>query len=211
MVALRGKRGTTEVAMQKSMESLTTLLEQIRACKVCEPDIVARPVLRASATARLAIISQAPGMRAHNTGLTFNDASGDRLRDWIGLDREVFYDEGRVAIVPMGFCFPGYDSHGGDKAPKKMCASRWRARLFEVLPDFRLVLLVGSYAQAWHLRERAKENMTATVAAWRDYAPLYIPLPHPSWRNNGWLKKNPWFERELLPDMRRRVRSALRA
>jgi uracil-DNA glycosylase len=167
------------------------------------------PVLRASSTARLAIISQAPGFRVHKTGLPFNDPSGDRLRDWIGLDRERFYDESRVAIVPMGFCFPGYDAHGGDRAPRRECARIWRKRLFDELPDFRLALLVGSYAQAWHLGDRAKRNMTETVTAWRNYSPGYIPLPHPSWRNNGWLKKHPWFECELLPHLRRRVRAAL--
>jgi uracil-DNA glycosylase len=166
-------------------------------------------VLRASVTARLSIVGQAPGIRVHNTGLPFNDPSGDRLRDWIGLDRETFYDENRVAIVPMGFCFPGYDAQGGDRAPRRECAHLWRKRLFDQLPDFRLTLLVGSYAQAWHLGERARSNMTETVKAWRSYSPRTIPLPHPSWRNNGWLKKHPWFEYELLPTLRRRVRAAL--
>lgn len=197
--------------MLKRLDPLAQLLGEIRACKACEPLLLhgARPLLRASRSARLAILSQAPGIRAHNTGLTFNDPSGDRLREWIGLDRETFYDERRVAIVPMGFCFPGYDASGGDRAPRKECARIWRERLFDVLPEFGLTLLVGSYAHAWHLGHQSKGTMTETVASWRDFRPSVVPLPHPSWRNNGWLKKNPWFESELLPYLRRRVRAVL--
>jgi len=197
--------------MLKRHDPLAQLLEEIRSCKACEPHLShgARPGLRASRTARLAIISQAPGIRAHGSGLTFNDPSGDRLREWLNLDRERFYDESRVAIVPMGFCFPGYDAEGGDRPPRKECARFWRERLFEELPAFSLTLLVGSYAQAWHLGDRVKGSLTETVAAWRSYSPEFIPLPHPSWRNNAWLARNPWFERELLPSLRRRVRAAL--
>lgn len=194
-------------------ETLETLLAEIRVCRICEaelPDGV-RPIIRASATARLAIISQAPGIRVHKTGLSFNDPSGDRLRDWLGMDRDTFYDERRVAIIPMAFCFPGHDSQGGDRPPRKECAAHWRDRLFATLPQFELTLLVGSYAINWHLDERAKQNMNDTVKSWRDYAPDYIPLPHPSWRNSGWLKRNPWFERDLIPCLRRRVRKVLRA
>ena len=199
--------------MLKRLDPLAQLLGEIRSCRACEPHLSheARPVLRASRTARLAIVSQAPGIRAHRTGLTFNDPSGDRLREWLKIDRETFYDECLVAIVPMGFCFPGYDAEGGDRAPRKECARIWRKRLFEELPAFSLTLLVGSYAQAWHLGDRVKGTMTATVAAWRSYCPQFIPLPHPSWRNNAWLNKNPWFERELLPDLRSRVRAVLSA
>jgi len=194
-------------------DTLDSLLGEIRACRACAAHLPhgVRPVLRASASARLAIISQAPGIRVHNTGLPFNDSSGDRLREWIGIDRDTFYDASRVAIVPMGFCFPGYDAHGGDKAPRKECVRLWRKRLFEQLPDFRLTLLVGSYAQAWHLGNDARAGMTQTVVAWRSYLPRYIPLPHPSWRNNAWLKKNPWFEGDLVPYLRKRARLLLRA
>jgi uracil-DNA glycosylase len=199
--------------LAKAPSPLDALLKDIRACRICEtylPDGV-RPVLRASATAKLAIVSQAPGMLVHKTGLSFNDPSGDRLRDWLGIDRDTFYDESRVAIVGMAFCFPGYDANGGDKPPRKECATTWQARLFETLPEFKLTLLVGSYAQNWHLKGRTKQNMTETVRAWREYAPRYIPLPHPSWRNNGWITKNPWFEAELIPYLRRRVKAVLKA
>jgi uracil-DNA glycosylase len=192
-------------------EELDRLLEEIRACRVCADHLPhgVRPVLRASATARLAIISQAPGIRVHKTGLSFNDPSGDRLRSWMAIDRDTFYDESRVAIVPMGFCFPGYDATGGDRPPRLECARLWQQRLFERLPDFRLTLLVGSYAQAWHLGVEGKAGMTETVTLWRSYLPRYIALPHPSWRNNAWLKKRPWFERELVPYLRKRVREVL--
>ena len=192
-------------------ENLDTLVAEIRACRICADYLPhgVRPILRVSKTARLAIVSQAPGIRVHNTGLSFNDPSGDRLRDWLGIDRETFYDTRRVAIVPIGFCFPGYDANGGDKPPRKECAPHWQARLFEALPDFKLTLLVGSYALSWHLGERAKSNMTETVAAWWSYLPRYLPLPHPSWRNNAWIKRNPWFESELIPYLRKRVNRIL--
>ncbi len=192
--------------------SLDSILKRIRACRICEkhlPDGV-RPIIRASKTARLAIVSQAPGIRVHNTGLSFNDPSGDRLRDWLGIDRETFYDERRIAIVGMAFCFPGHDAHGGDKPPRRECSATWHETLFAALPDFPLTLLIGSYALNWHLGDRVKANMTETVRAWREYTPRHIPLPHPSWRNNGWIKKNPWFESELLPYLRRRVKTILK-
>jgi uracil-DNA glycosylase len=192
-------------------QSLDELLEQIRACRVCEAHLPhgARPVLHVSATAKLCIVSQAPGLRVHETGLSFNDASGDRLREWMGVDRDSFYDESRIAIAAMAFCFPGYNAQGHDLPPRRECAQTWRDRLFAALPQFETMLLVGSHAQAWHLRGRRKGNMTDTVKAWREYAPRYIPLPHPSWRNSGWLKKNAWFAEELLPYLRRRVQRLL--
>ncbi|MBV9570211.1 MAG: uracil-DNA glycosylase family protein [Alphaproteobacteria bacterium] len=194
-------------------ESLDEILAQIRACRLCATHLPhgPRPVLHASPTAKLCIVSQAPGLRVHETGLSFNDASGDRLRDWLGIDRETFYDESRVAIAAMAFCFPGYNEAGHDLPPRKECAATWRARLFAALPQFETTLLVGTFAQAWHLAGQAKGGMTETVRAWRDYAPRYIPLPHPSWRNSGWIKKNPWFAEELLPYLRRRVRRLLAA
>jgi uracil-DNA glycosylase len=188
---------------------LVALVTDIRACRICADILEPNPVVRVSHTARLLIVGQAPGMRVHKTGLPFNDASGDRLRDWMGLDRETFYDTKRIAIAGMAFCFPGYDAAGADKPPPRICAQHWRARLMQALTPMKLTLLVGSYAQAWHLGESAKSTMTETVRAWRAYAPRHIPLPHPSWRNNGWLKKNPWFDAELVPYLRKRVRSAL--
>jgi len=198
-------------AARKAADPLDALLAGIRACRICEAHLPhgVRPVLRASMTAKICVVGQAPGIRVHNTGLPFNDPSGDRLRDWMGIDRDTFYDESRIAIVPMGFCFPGYDAQGGDKPPRKECAAAWRERLFAALPGFPLTLVIGTYAQRWHLGSGAKANVGETVRAWRDYAPRYIPLPHPSWRNNAWLMKNPWFAEDLLPTLRRRVRRLL--
>jgi len=192
-------------------KSLDLLLSEIRACRRCEAHLShgPRPVLHVSSTAKLCIVSQAPGLRVHETGLSFNDASGDRLREWMGVNRSTFYDGSRVAIAAMAFCFPGYNDEGHDLPPRRECAATWRERLFAALPQFETTLLVGSYAQGWHLRGRARPTMTETVRAWREYAPRYIPLPHPSWRNSGWLKKNSWFAEDLLPYLRRRVRRVL--
>lgn len=196
-------------------EALDALLQEIRACRVCadaptgrplghEP----RPVVQAASTARLAIFSQAPGARVHESGRPFTDASGDRLRDWLGIGPEIFYDASKVAIVPMGFCFPGHDAKGGDRPPRKECAPLWRRRLLDLLPEIRTAILVGSYAQKWHLGGTAT-SLTLSVESWRDFAPRYFPTPHPSWRNNVWLKRHPWFEAELLPQLRAAVRAAL--
>jgi uracil-DNA glycosylase len=194
-------------------QSLDQLLDDIRACRACAAALPLgpRPVVRLSATARLMICSQAPGLRVHQTGLSFNDPSGDRLREWLGIDRDTFYDTGRVAILPMGFCYPGRDDAGGDLPPRPECAPQWQARVGQHLGAIDLWLLVGGYAQRWHLGDRAKKTLTETVAAWRDYLPRYLPLPHPSWRNNGWLRKNPWFGEELLPYMREQVRARVAA
>jgi uracil-DNA glycosylase len=143
--------------------------------------------------------------------MPFTDPSGDRLRDWLGVDATTFYDDAKIAIVPMGFCFPGLDANGGDLPPRKECAPAWRARVFGALKNVELTLLVGGYAQAWHLGARRRETLTDTVKAWRAYGPDFIPLPHPSWRNNAWIKKNPWFAEELLPHLKRRVSRILRA
>lgn len=195
---------------------LLALERQIRACRLCtempmgaplphEP----RPVLQVSSTARIAICGQAPGTRVHASGRPFTDPSGERLRTWLGVTSDVFYDAARVAIVPMGFCFPGLDAHGGDLPPRRECAPRWRAQLFDHLVNVRLVVLVGLYAQRWHLGPRCRGNLTATVAAWREFMDggkqKFFPLPHPSWRNNAWLKKNPWFDNELIPELQRAV------
>lgn len=195
---------------------LDRLLAEIRACRRCveEPNGVPlphepRPVLQASAAARLAIFSQAPGARVHESGRPFTDASGERLRDWLGLGPEIFYDAAKVAIVPMGFCFPGMNAKGGDLPPRKECAPLWRGRVVAALPGVRTAVLVGSYAQAWHLKGAAEAGMTETVARWREFAPRYFPTPHPSWRNNGWLRRNSWFETEVVPALRRAVAEAL--
>jgi uracil-DNA glycosylase len=150
-------------------------------------------------------VGQAPGTRVHASGIPFDDPSGDRLREWLGVDREAFYDENKFAIIPMGFCFPGLDTKGGDKPPLKRCAQIWRGRLFETLGQIDFTIIIGTYAQAWHLGRDRKKTVTETVAAWRDYMPDAITLPHPSWRNNAWLKKNPWFEAEVLPALRAEV------
>jgi uracil-DNA glycosylase len=194
---------------RKKTDELSALLAEIRACRICEKYIEPRPIVRASLSSKICIIAQAPGIRVHETGLSFNDPSGDRLRDWLGVDRETFYDESRIAIIGMAFCFPGYDAKGADKPPRRECAPAWHEKLFATLPPFKLTLLVGSYALDRYLGERAKSNMTETVKAWQEYGPRIIPLPHPSWRNNAWLKKNPWFSEDLLPPLRRRVRRLL--
>lgn len=199
-------------------EQLAALVRRIRGCRICveqprgaplphQP----RPVLRASSTARLCLCSQAPGTRVHASGTPFTDPSGDRLRDWMGVTPEQFYDPRRLAIAPMGFCFPGLDASGGDLPPRRECAPAWREKLFEALPQFELVLLVGQYAQRWHLGNRAEKSLSATVANWRSYVAedagiKFLPMPHPSWRNNHWLKRHPWYEAELLPYLRGEVK-----
>ena len=188
---------------------LEELLGEVRACRVCAAQLPLgpRPVLRAAASARLLIIGQAPGTKVHESGIPWKDRSGERLRDWLDVERDAFYDQGRVAIVPMGFCYPGRDPRGGDNPPRPECAPLWHPPLTAALPAVELTLLVGLYAQAHYLGPRRKASLTETVRAWRAYAPSHLPLPHPSWRNTAWLKKNPWFEAELLPDLRARVRN----
>lgn len=196
---------------RKQSGELERLLREIRSCRICA-DVLAhepRPVLRLKSTVKLCVVGQAPGLRVHESGIPFNDPSGDRLRAWMGITREEFYDQSRIGIVPMGFCFPGYDDKGADKPPRPECAEAWRERLFQTAPEIPLFLAVGGFAQRYHLKGRAKRTLTETVQAWREYAPRVIPLPHPSWRNNAWLNKNPWFEKELLPYLKRRVRRAI--
>lgn len=185
---------------------LERLLAAIRACAICTEHLPLgpRPVLAAAASARLLIAGQAPGTRVHATGVPWNDASGERLRAWLALDRATFYDARRVALVPQGFCYPG-TAGGGDLPPRPECAATWHDRLLALLPDVELVVAAGRYAQAFHLGRRQRRTLTETVRAWRDYAPAVVPLPHPSWRNNGWLARNPWFERETLAYLRERV------
>jgi uracil-DNA glycosylase len=194
-----------------SRASFANLAIDIRACRVCAGKLAhePRPVFRAQPSARLVIAGQAPGTRVHASGVPFTDPSGDRLRNWLGIDSETFYDERRVAVIPMGFCFPGLDANGGDLPPRRECAPLWHERLFAEMKQVKLTLAVGLYAQAWHLKGRTKANLTETVKAWRAYGPEILPLPHPSWRNNAWVMKNPWFESELLPVLRKRVAKVL--
>jgi uracil-DNA glycosylase len=214
------KRCATKASKVSGMDgvgdSLVTLLEELRRCRVCrdaprhggplphEP----RPVIQASSAARLCIASQAPGVRVHASGRPFTDPSGVRLRAWLGIGEDVFYDARKLAIVPMGSCFPGLDAKGGDLPPRRECAETWRARTFAHLPNIELILLIGLYAQKWHLgAAMVADGLTGAVSRWREaygssVRPRVLPLPHPSWRNNAWLKRNPWFETELLPVLR---------
>ena len=195
--------------MGRTLEDpLAALLAEVRACRVCEAHLPLgpRPILSAEASARLMIIGQAPGTRVHESGVPWDDASGDRLRDWLAIERDVFYDAGRVAIVPMGFCYPGRDKNGGDAPPRPECAPLWHARLRAELPNIALTLLVGRYAQVQYLGRAAGKSVVETVRAWRDHMPAYLPLPHPSWRTRSWAKKNPWFETEVIPALRAELR-----
>lgn len=215
------------------MNNLDKLAAEIRACRICVERPLARalpheprPVVRLSATARICICAQAPGIRVHNSGLSFSDPSGDRLRDWMGIDAETFYDVTRVSTVPMGFCFPGHDAKGGDLPPRRECVRTWHDRIFQEMPhsgqrsgprsgseagkQSKLLLIIGQYAQAYHLGSHRRKSLTETVRAWREYLEgpgglVRFALPHPSWRNTGWLKKNPWFEAELIPVLRQEV------
>lgn len=193
-----------------SGEPLGPLLDAIRACRLCEAALPLgpRPVLQVGADARVLIVGQAPGQRVHESGIPFNDASGIRLRNWLGVEREAFYDPSAFAIMPMGFCYPGRGV-SGDLPPRPECARTWHPRLMPHLQGVRLTLLVGHYAQAWFLGELRRRTLTDTVRDWRAYQPRYFPLPHPSPRNQLWLRANPWFEGEVLPELRAQVAAAL--
>lgn len=193
--------------------SLETILADIAACRACARDLAhePRPVVMVRPETRLLICGQAPGRRVHESGVPFTDPSGERLRSWMGIDGEAFYGRPEIGVAAMAFCFPGTDPKGGDYPPPHRCAQLWRPQLLANLPKVELTLLVGSYAQAWALGVRAKVNMTETVRAWRDYAPDVLPMPHPSWRNTAWLKRNPWFEDEVTPYLRQRVQAILRS
>lgn len=190
------------------------LSQEIRACRLCAERFKAthsahdpRPVVWFKPGARVLIVGQAPGARVYESGRPFTDPSGDRLRDWMGVGSTVFYDRSRVAIVPMAFCFPGYNAKGSDLPPPPGCAQTWRARVMAELGSVPLVLVIGGYAQKWHLG--SKTGVTDTVACWREHGPGVFPLPHPSWRNTAWIKKNPWFEAELVPELRARIKDVL--
>jgi uracil-DNA glycosylase len=192
-------------------DAFDALVREVLACTICARHLPnpPRPVLMPKAGARVLIVGQAPGTRVHATGLPWNDASGDRLRAWLAVPRETFYGSPRVAIVPMGFCYPGRDARGADRPPRPECAPAWHPRLLPLMPEVESILLVGAYAQARYLAERRKGTLTATVGAWREYAPRHWPLPHPSWRTRRWESLNPWFQAELIPELRRRLRAIL--
>ncbi|ODU53525.1 MAG: uracil-DNA glycosylase [Lysobacteraceae bacterium SCN 69-48] len=188
------------------------LMARIRACRSCETHLPMgpRPVLQASPTARLLVVSQAPGRKVHETGIPFNDPSGERLRAWLGIDKTIFYDAGKIALVPMGFCFPG-TGNGGDLPPRPECAPTWHRPLLAHLPQVRLTLAIGQYAQAGLLTGQCGRTLTDTMLAWRTHLERgVLPLPHPSPRNRLWLARNPWFGSEVLPELRQRVAAALR-
>ena len=192
------------------MQDLKTLLSEIRSCTICQDHLPLgpRPVIQASNKAKILIVGQAPGIRVHETGIPFNDPSGDRLRDWLGVDRELFYGANKVALVPMGFCYPG-TGKSGDLPPRQECVDKWRERLLFELNKVELTLIIGGYAINWHLKGQKKRTLTETVRSWQDYGDHVMVLPHPSPRNNIWLKKNPWFEKEVIPELRRRIRKRL--
>ncbi len=208
----RGIRGAHDDSPGRTVSRATfsDLARTIRACTLCAEHLPLgpRPVLQVSPTARILIAGQAPGRKVHASGVPFADASGDRLRDWLGLDHTTFYDADQVAILPMGFCYPGTGS-SGDLPPRPECAAAWRKKILGELPAIRLTLVIGQYAMAWHLGPCAKGTLTETVQAWREFSPALWPLPHPSPRNNIWLKKNPWFTHEVLPALRQEIRTQL--
>ena len=197
---------------RKNTDDLTRALRnEIAACRACAEilPLGPRPVVQFSSSSRLLIIGQAPGARVHELGVPWDDASGDRLRDWLGIGAEIFYDPGRVALMPMGFCYPGLAASGGDLPPRRECAPLWHERIRGALTNIRLTLLVGQYAQRRYLLKSAGGSLTDTVRNAERYLPAYLPLPHPSWRSTGWMKRNPWFETRTLPLLRELTTRAL--
>ena len=194
------------------MQKLVSLLKEVRSCSLCKEHLPLgpRPVVQAHEQARILIAGQAPGNKVHQSGIPFDDASGDRLRDWMGISKEIFYDDKRIALLPMGFCFPG-TGKSGDLPPRKECAPQWRDRLLAQLPNIQLTLVIGQYAQAWHLPDGANTSVTQHVLDWQKNWPHTLPLPHPSPRNNIWLKQNPWFAEQVLPALKAQVKIILGA
>ena len=191
------------------------LFSQLISCELCKDRFAAsstghkpRPVFQGHSSAKLLIAGQAPGARVYKSGQLFTDRSGDRLRNWMGLGKRTFYDADRIAILPMGFCFPGYDTKGGDLPPPNICSKTWRLDMLSLFPNIKLTLLVGGYAQKWHLQ--TQECVNRVVSNWQIYQPDILPLPHPSWRNNAWIKSNPWFEAKLVPFLRQSVEEVLK-
>lgn len=192
------------------MEELESLLQRVRACRICEEHLPLgpRPVLAAGRTAKLLVVGQAPGTKVHASGIPWNDQSGKRLRQWLGLESEVFYDASKVAIIPIGFCYPG-KGKSGDLPPRPECSLHWHQQLLAQLPNIRLTLLVGKYAQDYFLGDQAKPTLTETVTNWHQYLPAYMPMPHPSPRNQFWLRRNPWFEADAIPHVQQLVKSII--
>lgn len=187
--------------------TIKKLIHSISRCEICAPclDHKPRPVVQISQTSRILIAGQAPGRKVHESGIPFDDASGDRLRDWMGISREDFYDADRIAILPMGFCYPG-QGKSGDLPPRPECAAHWRQQVMQFMPNIQLTLVIGTYAINWHISKRKKGSLTETIKAWKDYSPQLIPLPHPSPRNNIWISKNQWFSQQVLPELRCRIK-----
>ena len=197
-------------------DNLVQIGSEIASCRMCSEVFHQsrtahdpRPVFWVSEAAPILIAGQAPGQRVHESGRPFDDRSGDRLRDWMGITRETFYDRTRISVLPMAFCFPGYDPKGADLPPPRICASTWHGRVMAAIRPPELILLVGGYAQKWHLGPKAGISVSDTVSGWRAHAPRIFPLPHPSWRNTGWLRKHEWFEQDLVPRLRARVAEVL--
>jgi uracil-DNA glycosylase len=205
--------------MTAPTNDLDRLVNEVLGCRICLDKPTGkplphqpRPVLQVSPSARILIAGQAPGTRVHASGKPFTDPSGERLRQWLGVTSDIFYDPQRMAILPMGFCFPGLSATGADLPPRAECAKAWRARLLDLMPQVELIVALGAYALKWHLGSQYKGNLHQAVLAWRDgltMTPVIMALPHPSWRNNGWLKRNPWFETELLPVLKKAVAARL--
>jgi uracil-DNA glycosylase len=201
-------RKTVWIFTESSLMSLKRLLREVRACRICAAELPfgPRPVVQLANNARLLIVGQAPGSKVHQSGIPWNDASGDRLRDWLKLDRAAFYDASRVAILPIGFCYPGAGNNGSDNPPRPECAPRWHERLLKHLPDLKLTLLVGQHAHRYYLGAGRKASMTETVKTFSQHGDQFFPLPHPSWRSGIWMQKNPWFEEAVIPELRNAVR-----
>jgi uracil-DNA glycosylase len=189
---------------------LTSLVSEVKQCTLCQHHLSlgTRPILQVSRDAKILIAGQAPGLRVHETGVPFDDASGERLRQWMNVNKDTFYDANKIAILPMGFCFPG-TGKSGDLPPRPECALAWRQKLLSAMGNIELTLVIGAFAQNWHMKEIKQKNLTETVRKWGDYGSHLLPLPHPSPRNNIWLSKNAWFERDLLPELQHRVKNLL--
>lgn len=192
-------------SMSESTDTLKSLLRDVRRCTLCHDlPLGPKPLLQCKRSARILIAGQAPGKRTHQAGIPFDDVSGNRLRDWLGVDRDTFYDASRIAILPIGFCYPG-TGKSGDLPPRKECAPAWREQLLEQLPEVKLTILIGMYAQRWHLGASGERTLTANVINWQSHWPTMMPLPHPSPRNTAWLARHPFVEKEMLPALRKRV------